>query len=114
MMRTQESVGSVPQEGVNPQARQAPPAPAAPQPEQPQGGGKLAPEEIEALRKDPELAQAVTKFVGRPVPMEAIPEELLMEIAGMVHKLGVDGAVQEFKAKVPPEVQQMLIAGLQG
>jgi len=118
MMRPQESVGAIPQPGVNPMARQAPRPPqalaqaqaAAPAP----GGAQLSPEEIESLRKDPEIAQAVAQFAGRPVPIESIPENLLMEIAGLVHKLGVDGAVQEFRSKVPPEVQQQLMAGLQG
>jgi hypothetical protein len=114
MMRPQEAVGAVPQQGVNPMARQAPqPAPAAAQPPAP-GGQQLAPDQVEALRKDPEIVAAVAQFAGRPVPMESIPDNLLMEIAGMVDKLGVEGAVHEFKTKVPPEVQQQLVAGLQG
>ena len=112
MMRTQESVGSVPQEGVNPQARQAPPAPAAPQPQQPpQGGGELSPEDIEALRQDPEIAEAVAKFMGRRVDMAQVPDDMLIQIAGMVQKLGVDGAIAEFERLVPPEVVQQLRAG---
>ena len=118
MMRPQEAVGAVPQPGVNPMARNAPPtapAPAPrPAPQAPTAPQGLPPEEIAALRKDPELAQAVQLFAGHPVPMESIPDNLLMEIAGMVHKLGVQGAVAEFKNKVPPEVQQQLMAGLQG
>ena len=117
MMRPQEAVGAVPQQGVNPLARQAPqqPAPAAPQP-QPQAaaGQQLTPEELQSLRQDPEIAQAVAQFAGRPVPVESIPDNLLIEIAGLVQKLGVEGAVQEFRSKVPPEVQQQLMAGLQG
>lgn len=110
-MISQEALGAVPQPGVNPQARQAPqPAPAAPG----ASAQQLPPEQLAALRKDPEIAQAVAQFAGRPVPLESIPDNLLMEIAGMVHKFGVEGAVQEFKTKVPPEVQQQLVAGLQG
>ncbi len=115
MMRPQEAVGAIPQQGVNPLARQQAPA-AAPRPQAaaPAQAPALSPEEVEALRKDPEIAQAIAMFVGRPVPLESVPDNLLMEIAGMVHKLGVEGAVQEFQAKVPPEIQQQLLAGLQG
>ena len=108
MMRPQEAVGAVPQPGVNPMAKQAPPAPAAVAPPQASGGQQLTPDEIQALRQDPEIAQAVSLFMGRPIDPSEIPEELLANIAGMVHKLGVEGAVAEFQRIIPPEVLQQL------
>lgn len=93
---TQEAMGgAVPQE----QAPQGQPA---------QGGQKLSPEEVDALRKDPEIVQAVSMVMGRPVDMAIIPDELMMNIAGMVHKLGVEGAVSEFTRKMPPQILQQL------
>lgn len=71
---------------------------------------KLPPQAMAVLRKDPEIIQAVTKFMGRPVPMDKIPDQLLIEIAGMVHKLGVDGAVQKFMQSVPPQLQAQIKA----
>lgn len=92
-----EQIGATPQMGVNPMAKQS---------------ANLSPEQLAVLRKDPEIAEAVSKFAGRPIPVQSIPDNLLMEIAGMIHKLGVDGAVMEFKRKVPPQVQAQLMQGL--
>ena len=90
--------GAVPAQG-NPMSRPAP---------------KLPPQQMAALRKDPEIAQAVSLYIGKPVPLTVIPDNLLMEIAGMVHKLGVQGAVQEFSRKIPPQVQAQIKARVGG
>jgi hypothetical protein len=68
----------------------------------------LPPEQIAALRKDPEIAQAVTKYMGRPFPLEKVPDQMLQTIAGMVFKLGVDGAVAEFSKMIPPQIAQRM------
>lgn len=91
---------------MNPNAIGAAPAQGNPQ----QGPGKLPPDQIAALRKDPEIAAAVSKYMGRPFPMEKVPDEMLIEIAGMVAKLGVDGAVQKFSQSIPPQIQQRIKA----
>ena len=93
----QEALGAVPQPGVNPQARSAP-SPAQ----------QLSPDDLDYFRHDPEIIAAVTKFMGRPIDPAEIPEELLANIAGMVQKLGVDGAVAEFQRILPPETIQQL------
>lgn len=94
MIQNPNAIGAAPSHG-NPNMGQAP---------------KLPPDQIEALRKDPELIQAVAKFVGKPIPMEAIPENLLMELAGAVHKLGVDGAVQKMSQVIPLQVKSQIQA----
>lgn len=87
---------------------------AAPAQGNPQAGGsqKLPPEQMAALRKDPEVLAAVAKFIGKPVPLDNVPDSLLMEIAGAVHKLGVDGAVAKFQQVLPPQVQAQLKASV--
>jgi hypothetical protein len=92
MMQNPNAIGAIPAQG-NPQQGQSP---------------KLPPQALAVLRKDPEIIQAVAKFAGHPVPMESIPDNLLQEIAGAVHKLGVDGAVMKFKQVIPPEIQQRI------
>ena len=111
MMKPQEAVGAVPQEGFRPQAP-APQAPQAQAPAAPQGQ-QLSPEDLAALRQDPEISEAVAKFLGRQVSMEEVPDNILTVVAGMVHKLGVDGAVAEITKMVPPEMAQQLRAGAQ-
>lgn len=96
MIQNPNAIGAVPANG-NPQQGQTP---------------KLNPQQMDALRRDPELIQAVAKFVGRPVPLEKVPDNLLMEIAGMVHKLGVDGAIAKFQQTVPPQIQNKLKAAM--
>ena len=94
----------------NPNAIGAAPAPGNPTAPQAQ---KLPPQAMVALRKSPDIMKAVALFMGRPVPMQSIPDNLLVEIAGMVHKLGVQGAVQKFQQTVPPQVQAQLKASAQ-
>lgn len=75
----------------------------------------LPPQAMAKLRQDPEVIAAVTKYVGKPVPLQMVPDNLLLEIAGMVAKLGVDGAVAEFSRKVPQQAQaQLKAAAAQG
>ena len=95
---------------MNPEAMNAVPAMGNPQMGQ---TPKLPPDQIAALRKSPNVVAAVAKFIGRPVPMQMVPDNLIVEIAGMVHKLGVDGAVAAFSQKVPPQVQAQLKAAVQ-
>lgn len=95
-MQNPEAIGAVPAQG-NPQ-----------QPQQGQPGKTLPPEQMAALRKDPEITQAVAQFAGKPIPLERIPDNLLMSIAGAIHKLGVPGAVALFKKSIPPEMQQKI------
>lgn len=90
---------------------------AVPQAQAMQGpaqGQKLSPEEMDALRNDPEIVQGIAKFIGRPVDMRKIPDDMLITIAGMVHKLGVDGAIAEFRRLVPPEQLQKMRFGAEG
>ena len=112
MNMPQEALGAVPQPGVNPHARQAPAARPQPQPQgQPGQQGNaptLSPQEINWLKNDPQIIEAVSMFLGKPVTLESIPERLLTEIAGMVEKLGVQGAVQMAQQNMPPEMQQQL------
>lgn len=73
---------------------------------------KLTPEQMASLRQDPDISQAVEMVLGKKIDLKMIPDDLLVNIAGMVHKLGVQGAVQEFTKKVPPQVLQQLKQGL--
>lgn len=94
---------------MNPNAIGAAPAQGNPQ----QGQGQtLPPEQMAALRKDPEIGQAVAKVLGKPIDLAQIPDNILLNIAGMVHKLGVDGAVSEFTKKMPPQILQQLKASV--
>ncbi len=94
-----EAVGAVPQGGVNPLAKTSP---------QPQAEAPLSTEDMEFFRNDPEIVAAVSKFMGRTVTLENVPDEMLVQLAGMVQKLGVDGAVQMAQKTIPPDVQQKL------
>lgn len=94
MMQNPEAIGATPAQG-NPQQGQSP---------------KLNPQQLDALRKDPEIAQVVSMFMGKPTPMDNVPEAALMELAGMVHKLGVQGAVQMLEQKIPKDLKQKLRA----
>ena len=105
-MMNPEAIGAVPQAGVNPAANQ----PQQPQQQAPAGG--MSPEDLKALRTDPELTEAVAKFMGRPVDMAEVPDDMLVVVAGMVHKLGVDGAIAEFERALPPGVAQQIRGAL--
>lgn len=97
-----EQIGAAPQSGVNPMAKQAP----APQ------GQDIPPEAIQFFRNDPEIIAAVSKFMGKPVTLEHVPDDMLIALAGMVQKLGVDGAVAMAQKTIPPEQQQQLRAAV--
>jgi hypothetical protein len=90
--------GAIPAQG-NPMVRQTP---------------KLSPQQMAALRQDPDIAKAIALYIGKPVPLTSVPDNLLMEIAGMVHKLGVQGAVAEFSKRIPPQVQAQIKARVGG
>ncbi len=107
MMKPAEAVGAVPQEGFRPA-----PAPRAVAATAPEAAAPLSPEEIEGFRSDPEIIEAVSMFLGRPVTLEEVPEELLIQIAGMVEKLGVQGAVQMAQQNMPPDLQAQLRAAV--
>jgi hypothetical protein len=82
-------------------------APQAPQ----QGQNKPKTRDIELFRKSPDIKQAITLFVGREIPMETVPDEILKEVAGMVAKLGVQGAVAMAEKMLPPEIKTQLKQG---
>lgn len=93
----------------NPEAIGAVPAQGNPVPAQ---GSKLTPEQVKVLKKDPELVQAASQFVGSPVTLENLPENALAELAGAVHKLGVMGAVNLLKQKIPQQIQDQIKAAV--
>lgn len=95
MMQPPEAIGSAPAQG-NPQSSKTP---------------KLPPDQMAALRKDPDIIGAVRKFTGRDFPMEQIDDVLIVEIAGLVHKLGVDGAVAKAEQILSPQ-QKATIRGI--
>lgn len=72
----------------------------------------LPPEQMKALRQDPEIQQAVSMVVGKKIDLSQIPDDMMMMIAGMVHKLGVQGAVQKFMSGVKPEQLQQIRGSL--
>lgn len=83
---------------------------AAPAMGNPQMAPKLSPQAMMALRKDPQLIQAVTKALGKPVPLDTLPDNVLQELAGAVHKLGVDGAAALILKVLPPEIKAQILA----
>lgn len=77
-----------------------------------QGKNTLPADQMDALRNDPEIAQAVEMVLGKKIDMKMIPDDILMNIAGMVHKLGVQGAVKQFVSKIPPQILKQLKASV--
>lgn len=71
----------------------------------------LKPDQINALRQDPDVVAVVRKFTGRDFPMAQIDDALIVQIAGMVHKLGVDGTVQKAEQILSPQ-QKATIRGI--
>lgn len=95
MMKPAEAVGSVPQPGVNPAAN----APAS-------GQNKnfgLSDADLKALRGDREVADVFNRVAGTKVPMDQVDPQSLAIVAGMVEKLGVDGAVAAIDKMLSPE-----------
>ena len=82
----QEQIGAVPQQ-------------------QAMAGPAISKEEINNLRKDPQIIKAVQLATGRNFPMDQLDDSLIVQIAAIVHKLGVDGAVAAFKKQAPQDVQ---------
>lgn len=95
MMKPAEAVGSVPQPGVNPAAK----ASAA---GQSQNFG-LSDADLKALRGDREVADVFNRVAGTKVPMDQVDPQSLAIVAGMVEKLGVDGAVAAIDKMLSPE-----------
>lgn len=114
MMKPPEQVGAVPQKGVNPLGGGAPPRlqmnPGA-KPQDPRQQYGLTDEDLDYFRHDPEIIAAVRQFTGRDFPMDQIDDHLLVVLAGMVQKLGVDGAVAEANKLLPHE-QKAVIRGI--
>lgn len=79
-----------------------------------QQGQKMTPQDMDFFRNgDPEIKQALELFVGHPMTpemMKNIPDQMLVQIAGMVHKLGVQGAVAMAEKTIPPQVKAQLKA----
>ena len=99
-IQTRESQnGAVPQSGVNP-ASVAPPqnAPA-------QQGLQLPPAAVERFRRNPDVIEAVRQITGRDFPMSQIDDVLMIQIAGAVFTLGVQGAVAEAERILPAETK---------
>lgn len=108
MMKPPEQVGAVPQPGVNPQAR---PVAGVNPPQLPQDPRKqygLTDEDLDYFRHDPEVIAVVQQFTGRDFPMEQIDDALLVQIAGAVQKLGVEGAIAEANRIIPPEMKAQI------
>lgn len=99
MMQPAEAVGSIPQPNVNPAAT------AAKKPT-----GNLSDAELDALRGDPEIAEVFRQVAGTDVPMDQVDAQSLAEVAGMVHKLGVEGAVSAINELLSPEQKAELQA----
>ncbi len=58
---------------------------------------------------DKELKSAIDKFTGMDFPVDTIDDFLIVEFAGMVQKLGVDGAILEVK-KLPRRLRALIRA----
>lgn len=108
MMKPMEAVGSVPQPGVNPAAAR----PAAP----PQGGQQgqgVTEDELRILRGDYDVIDVFARVSGIPAdmfPIDQVDPQSLAIVAGMVHKLGVDGAVAAIDKMLTPEQKAQMQA----
>lgn len=98
MMKPPEQVGALPQFGKIP--------PKLPQ--DPRAEFGITDDDLDYFRHDPEIIAAVRQFTGRDFPMDQIDDALVVQIAGAVQKLGVDGAVSEFDRIVPPEIKAQI------
>lgn len=105
MMKPPEQVGAVPQEGLQPKAQTVGGVNSPKLPQDPRQEYGITDEDLDFFRHDPEIIAAVRAFTGRDFPMDQIDDALIVQIAGAVHKLGVDGAVSEFKRLIPPRLQ---------
>jgi hypothetical protein len=71
----------------------------------------VPPDQIAVLRKSPNVIAADHNFTGRDIHMAQIDYQLIVEIAGLVHKLGVDGAVAKAEQILTPQ-QKATIRGI--
>lgn len=70
----------------------------------------LTDKDIEYFKyRDKEIKEAVDKFTGMDFPVHTIDDFFLVEIAGMVEKLGIDGAVSTAK-KWPRRIRALFRA----
>ena len=97
MMKPAEAVGAVPQPGVNPAAAQKP-------------NHGLTEADLNALRGDREIADVFNRVAGTPVPMDQVDPQSLAIVAGMVEKLGVEGAVAAIDKMLSPEQKASMAA----
>ncbi len=103
--------GSVPQTQAQGGVPAAPVPPRGAAPQATAQAGSVSPQEIQILRNDPDVAKAIELFSGQKPPMDQIPENFLLQVAGMVHKLGVNGAVAMLNKSFPPELLAKLKKG---
>lgn len=97
MPKPQESIGAVPQDQAMQQNKP----------------GNLKPQDIQGFRQNPRIKQAVEIFLGHPADLTdttLYPDELLVEIAGMVNKLGPQGAADMARKMIPQDVQEKMRA----
>ena len=106
MMKPMEQIGAVPQPGVNPQAAQQPQGLRDPRQE-----FGLTDDDLDYFRHDPEIIAVVQQVTGREFPMEQVDDALLVQIAGAVQQLGVEGTVAEASRLIPREVMVQLRGG---
>ncbi len=55
---------------------------------------------------DAELQAAINKFMGMDFPAHKIDDLMIVELAGMLQKLGMDAAVAEFR-KLPRRIRAL-------
>lgn len=108
MMKPMEQIGSIPQPGVNPQAQPVGGINSPKLPQDPRKEFGLTDDDLDFFRHDPEVIAVVKQFTGRDFPMAQVDDALLVQIAGAVHKLGVDGAVAEANRIIPPEMKAQI------
>lgn len=108
MMKPMEQVGSVPQPGVNPQAQSVRGVNPPQLPQDPREQYGLTDDDLDFFRHDPEVIAVVQQFTGRDFPMDQVDDALLVQIAGAVHKLGVEGAVAEANRIIPQEMKAQI------
>ena len=75
---------------------------------QPSQGQKLSPEEMDALRNDPEIVAVASALANRNVDLSQVPENLIAILAGMIHKLGAEQTIAELKKILPPQFIQSI------
>ena len=57
--------------------------------------------------RDVELKQAIDKYMRMDFPVHTIDDFMIVELAGMLQKLGEEAAITMFKATVPRRLQAL-------